>query len=284
MASTFLSAAATFGPLLAYDSRANESPNTAKGNFMAISLLSCQNLSKTYESDGRAVDVIRNVSLEIFPGDFTVLMGSSGSGKSSLLYLLSGLESISSGSISFDGQDITRWSEEQLSLLRRRGMGFVFQAFNLVPNLTLLENILAAGYLTDAGKTDIEQRAKKLLSDMGISDLANRLPAQISGGEQQRAAIARALVNAPKILFADEPTGALNSASGTRVLDQFSALAMDNQTIFMVTHDLKAACRGKRILFLRDGELKGEFRFEAGMDSLEQREESLFSWLSAQGW
>jgi putative ABC transport system ATP-binding protein len=251
---------------------------------MPASLLSCQNLSKSYESDGRAVDVIRNVSLEIFPGDFTVLMGSSGSGKSSLLYLLSGLESISSGSIAFDGQDITRWSEEQLSLLRRRGMGFVFQAFNLVPNLTLLENILAAGYLTDAGKADIEQRAKKLLSDMGISDLANRLPAQISGGEQQRAAIARALVNAPKILFADEPTGALNSASGTRVLDQFSALAKDNQTIFMVTHDLKAACRGKRILFLRDGELKGEFRFDAGMDSLEQREEALFSWLSAQGW
>jgi putative ABC transport system ATP-binding protein len=163
-------------------------------------------------------------------------------------------------------------------------MGFVFQAFNLVPNLTLLENLLAAGYLTDAGKADIEQRAQKLLSDMGISELANRLPAQISGGEQQRAAIARALINEPKILFADEPTGALNSASGTRVLDQFSALAKDNQTIFMVTHDLKAACRGKRILFLQDGELKGEFRFEAGMDSLEQREESLFSWLSAQGW
>lgn len=251
---------------------------------MPASLLSCQNLNKSYESDGRVVDVIRNVSLEIFPADFTVLMGSSGSGKSSLLYLLSGLESISSGSISFDGQDITRWSEEQLSLLRRRGMGFVFQAFNLVPNLTLLENILAAGYLTDASKSDIEQRARKLLSDMGMEDLANRLPAQVSGGEQQRAATARALINAPKILFADEPTGALNSASGTRVLDQLSDLAKANQTIFMVTHDLKAACRGKRILFLRDGELKGEFGFEAGMNSLEQREEALFSWLSAQGW
>jgi putative ABC transport system ATP-binding protein len=251
---------------------------------MPASLLSCQNLSKSYESDGRAVDVIRNVSLEIFPGDFTVLMGSSGSGKSSLLYLLSGLESISSGSISFDGQDITQWSEEKLSLLRRRGMGFVFQAFNLVPNLTVLENILAAGYLTDAGKPDTEQRAMQLLSGMGMAELANRLPAQVSGGEQQRAAIARALVNAPKILFADEPTGALNSASGTRVLDQFSDLAAANQTIFMVTHDLKAACRGKRILFLRDGELKGEFWFEAGMDGLEHREEALFSWLSAQGW
>jgi putative ABC transport system ATP-binding protein len=251
---------------------------------MSASLLSCRNLSKSYESDGRPVDVIRNVSLEIFPGDFTVLMGSSGSGKSSLLYLLSGLESITSGSISFDGRDITQWSEEQLSLLRRRGMGFVFQAFNLVPNLTLLENILAAGYLTDASKADIEQRARKLLSDMGMEDLANRLPAQVSGGEQQRAATARALINAPKILFADEPTGALNSASGSRVLDQFSDLAGANQTIFMVTHDLKAACRGKRILFLRDGELKGEFQFAAGMDSLEQREETLFSWLSAQGW
>jgi len=247
-------------------------------------LLSCSNLSKSFESDGAPVEVIRDVSLEVHPNDFTVLMGSSGSGKSTLLYLLSGLESISNGQIWFEGEEITNHSEKQLSLLRRGGMGFVFQAFNLVPNLTLLENVLAAGYLGPGSKREIEERARELLGGMGLADLTNRLPAQVSGGEQQRAATARALINKPRILFADEPTGALNSASGASVLDQFTDLAKQDQTIFMVTHDLKAACRGNRVLFLRDGALHGEFGFDSGMTSYEQREEALFGWLSAQGW
>jgi len=251
---------------------------------MSESLLSCSQLSKSFESDGLAVPVIRDVSLDIHEGEFTVLMGSSGSGKSTLLYLLSGLESISAGQIWFSGEEITNHSEKALSLLRRSGMGFVFQAFNLVPNLTILENVLAAGYLASADKKDVEKRAKQLLDGMGLGALGGRLPAQVSGGEQQRASTARALINSPRILFADEPTGALNSAAGIGVLDQFSALAEENQTIFMVTHDLKAACRGSRILFLRDGSLEGEFEFEKAEDSYEQREESLFNWLSAQGW
>jgi len=210
--------------------------------------------------------------------------GSSGSGKSTLLYLLSGLESISSGQVWFDGDEISLYSEKNLSLLRRSGMGFVFQAFNLVPNLTLLENVLAAGYLTVSAKKDIEARAVQLLEGMGLGKLTGRLPAQVSGGEQQRAATARALINSPRILFADEPTGALNSASGTAVLDQFSTLSEHDQTIFMVTHDLKAACRGNRVLFLRDGMLHGEFKFDVSLKGYEQREEVLFHWLSARGW
>jgi putative ABC transport system ATP-binding protein len=251
---------------------------------MSESLLSCSRLSKSFESDGLAVPVIRDVSLDVNEGEFTVLMGSSGSGKSTLLYLLSGLESISAGQIWFEGEEITHYGEKALSLLRRKGMGFVFQAFNLVPNLTILENVLAAGYLVSADKKDVEQRALQLLDNMGLIELTGRLPAQVSGGEQQRASTARALINSPKILFADEPTGALNSSAGISVLDQFSALAGQNQTIFMVTHDLKAACRGSRILFLRDGALEGEFTFEDTDESYEQREESLFNWLSAQGW
>ncbi len=263
---------------------------------MSETLMSCTDLSKSFESDGEPVPVIRAVSLEIYQGDFTILMGSSGSGKSTLLYLLSGLESISAGRVWFEGEEISSYSEKQLSLLRRSGMGFVFQAFNLVPNLTLLENVLAAGYLTATSKKDIEARANQLLTDMGLGKLTGRLPAQVSGGEQQRAATARALINSPRILFADEPTGALNSASGSAVLDRFSALAKQDQTIFMVTHDLKAACRGNRVLFLRDGALHGEFKFEAldhnaghsadhstGQD-LVQREEALFGCLSARGW
>jgi len=255
---------------------------------MSESLMSCQGLSKVFDSEGEPVPVIRDVSLDIYQGDFTVLMGSSGSGKSTLLYLLSGLESITSGQVWFEGEKISTYSEKKLSMLRRSGMGFVFQAFNLIPNLTLLENVLAAGYLTSSDKAGIEMRAINLLGGMGLGKLIGRLPAQVSGGEQQRAATARALINSPRILFADEPTGALNSASGMAVLDQFSGLAKQDQTIFMVTHDLKAACRGNRILFLQDGMLHGEFKFdlvEQGADpDYGKREEELFSWLSAKGW
>jgi putative ABC transport system ATP-binding protein len=211
-------------------------------------------------------------------------MGSSGSGKSTLLYLLSGLESITSGEIHFDGREISGLGEKALALLRREGMGFVFQAFNLIPNLTLYENVLAAGYLGSRSKTDIESRATELLEGMGLGELGGRLPAQVSGGEQQRAATARALVNSPSILFADEPTGALNTAAGDMVLDQFTRLAEQGQTIFLVTHDLRAACRGNRIIFLRDGSIHGEFTFDDATQTLEQREETLFTWLSAQGW
>jgi putative ABC transport system ATP-binding protein len=251
---------------------------------MSEYLLSCTNLHKRFQSNGASVEVIRDVTLEIRRGDFTVLMGSSGSGKSTLLYLLSGLESITSGEIFFDGREISRLDERALSLLRRTGMGFVFQAFNLVPNLTLYENVLAAGYLGSKPKPEIEQRATELLDLMGLGELTGRLPAQVSGGEQQRAATARALINSPALLFADEPTGALNSAAGDRVLGSFSDLAERGQTIFMVTHDLRAACRGSRVVFLRDGAIHGEFAFEDGGRELDRREESLFTWLSAQGW
>ena len=251
---------------------------------MSEILLSCNGLNKSFDTDGQQVPVIRDVSLEVRAGEFTVLMGSSGSGKSTLLYLLSGLESISSGEIHFQGRNISGQGEKELALLRRQAMGFVFQAFNLVPNLTLLENVLAAGYLSPANKSQVEERAQSLLQEMGLGELSDRLPSQVSGGEQQRAATARALINSPDILFADEPTGALNSAAGKSVLDHFSALADRDQTIFMVTHDLKAACRGNRVLYLSDGSLHGEFRFESPVQSLDQREEELFGWLSARGW
>jgi putative ABC transport system ATP-binding protein len=251
---------------------------------LSETLLSCKNLHKSFQSNGSAVEVIRDVSLDVCAGDFTVLMGSSGSGKSTLLYLLSGLESITSGQIHFDGREISGLDEKSLALLRREGMGFVFQAFNLVPNLTLYENVLAAGYLGSSSKADVESRATELLDGMGLGELGGRLPAQVSGGEQQRAATARALINSPSILFADEPTGALNSAAGDMMLDSFTALAEGGQTIFLVTHDLRAACRGNRVIFLRDGSVHGEFTFDDDIQARERREESLFAWLSAQGW
>jgi len=249
-------------------------------------LLACKDLFKTFSTgaDDAKVDVIRGVDLEVQAGDFTVLMGSSGSGKSTLLYLMSGLESITSGESWFENQKISEMKEKDLSMLRRKGMGFVFQAFNMIPNLTLLENILVAGYLGDTNKKAVEDRARQLLDSFGLADLAERRPAQVSGGEQQRAATARALINSPRILFADEPTGALNSAAGTKVLDHFTDLAAKGQTIFMVTHDLKGACRGSRVLYMSDGQINGEYKFEDDKMPFNEREELLFAWLTKQGW
>jgi len=248
------------------------------------SLLSCHGVFKSYRSDDAEVEVIRGVNLDVRRGEFTVLMGSSGSGKSTLLYLLSGLDTVSSGDVWLDGQKISTSSEKELSLLRRKSMGFVFQAFNLVPNLSLLENVMLAGYLSAGSKKQVMEKSMQLLCKFGLEKICHRLPAQVSGGEQQRAATARALVNDPLILFADEPTGALNSSAGQNVLEHFAGLADQNQSIFMVTHDLRAACAGDRVIFMRDGRIHGEFRFPDEVRSLKQREESLFVWLTGQGW
>lgn len=251
---------------------------------MTDSLLSCDSVFKSFRSNGAEVEVVRGVSLDARRGEFTVLMGSSGSGKSTLLYLLSGLETVSSGEVRLGGRKISSSSEKELSLLRRNSMGFVFQAFNLVPNLTLLENVLAAGYLGAGSKSQVREKSMQLLAKFGLAKICHRLPAQVSGGEQQRAATARALVNDPLILFADEPTGALNSSAGQNVLEHFAGLAEQNQSIFMVTHDLRAACAGDRVIFMRDGRIQGEFRFADESRSLKPREEALFTWLTEQGW
>jgi putative ABC transport system ATP-binding protein len=248
------------------------------------SLLSCTDVFKSYRSNDAEVEVIRGVSLDARKREFTVLMGSSGSGKSTLLYLLSGLETVSSGDIWLNGQKISSSTEKELSLLRRNSMGFVFQAFNLVPNLTLLENVMVAGYLGTSSKSQVKEKSRELLGKLGLEKISHRLPAEVSGGEQQRAATARALVNDPQILFADEPTGALNSSAGQSVLELFASLADQNQSILMVTHDLRAACAGDRVIFMRDGRIHGEFRFAVERPLLKQREESLFAWLTEQGW
>jgi putative ABC transport system ATP-binding protein len=247
-------------------------------------LFGCKNLGKTFTSQGSSVEVIKDLTLDVYQGDFTALMGGSGSGKSTLLYLLSGLETITSGNVWFENHDLSTMSEKAQSILRRKGMGFVFQAFNLVPNLSLLENILVAGYLGSTDKNGVEKKAMSILNSMELGDLSERLPSQVSGGQQQRASIARSLINCPDVLFADEPTGALNSSAGEMVLDHFSQLAKQGQTIFMVTHELRAACRGDRVLYMKDGKLHGEYRFSVSEDSYEKREKSLFNWLSAQGW
>lgn len=248
-------------------------------------IITTRDLCKTYVSGKVQLHAVRNANLVIREQEFTVIMGSSGSGKSTLLYLLSGLDSATAGSVNFAGTDLHVQSEKQAARFRRGNVGFVFQAINLVPNLSLLDNVVISGYLRRQSRTQVRLRALQLLREMDLADAAVRLPTQVSGGQQQRAAIARALVNQPAVLFADEPTGSLNSAQGQKVLDILSRINRSGQTIVMVTHDIKAACRADRILFIKDGRISGEMTqspFQA--EQTDAREKEVFRFLTDRGW
>ena len=201
-------------------------------------IIHTKDLRKTYQSGNRAVAVINGINVEIYKGDFTIIMGSSGSGKSTLLYLLSGLEPPTSGEIWMQQEAIHNIDERNMTRLRREVIGFVFQDFNLVPNLTFLENILIPAYLVKNDRKALQDKASQLMDKMGILSLASRLPSEVSGGEQQRCSMARAVINDPQIIMADEPTGNLNSNSSKAVLDILSDLYQQGQSIIMVTHDI----------------------------------------------
>lgn len=242
-------------------------------------------LCKSFISDGEVNNVIKNLDLEIYEGDFTVIMGSSGSGKSTLLYNLSGMDEVTTGKVYFEGIDITRMKENEISKLRKERLGFVFQGINLIPNLTVYENILSPTYKTKAERREIEGKIETLLEKMELTSHRKKFPNQMSGGQKQRAAICRALINNPKILFADEPTGALNSSQGENVLDIFTTINNEGQSVVMVTHDLKAALRGNRIIYLKDGRIDGELNLEQyDRISALEREEVLYKFLKEKGW
>jgi len=197
---------------------------------------------------------------------------------------LSGLDQINGGKIFFQNQAIQNMTEKELALLRRNHIGFVFQNSNLVPNLTLQENILMTGYLKDGNRNSVMERVDLLLEQTELQEYKNQLPSQLSGGQQQRCAIVRALINSPDIIMADEPTGSLNSASSNNVLDIFSQFHQIGQTILMVTHDIKSAIRGQRILFFRDGNVMDELIFKNEELPMEEREKLLTQWLIEKNW
>jgi putative ABC transport system ATP-binding protein len=209
-------------------------------------------LTRRYGEGPTAVDALRGVSLEVEQGGLVAVMGPSGSGKSTLMHLLAGLDNPTSGTVSIGGTEITNLDDRLLTLLRRKHVGFVFQFFNLLPMLSAEENILLP--LTIAGENPDRGWLEELLSRIGLSDRRSHRPAELSGGEQQRVAIARALVTRPTILFADEPTGNLDSKTGGEILELLRASSADyGQTIVMVTHEGRAASIADRILFLADG-------------------------------
>ena len=228
--------------------------------------------------------VLNGIDVEIFAGDFTVVMGPSGSGKSTLLYTLSGMDRSSSGQLFYRGQILTDASEKKLTKLRAKDFGFVFQRAHLISNLTLHENIRMAGLIGKMTERETKLRADDLISRMNLEGAKDRLPSQVSGGEAQRAAVARAVVNKPMILFADEPTGALNKANSVDVLNLLSSLHTEGQSVLLVTHDREAALRGNRILYLEDGAIIGELELPIYEGKDRSREEKLSAWLEGLGW
>lgn len=254
--------------------------------IMKKTALSTQKLSKTFSTGGgKTQTVLNNLDIEIYKGDFTVIMGSSGAGKSTLLYALSGMDRPTGGSISFYNTEIGKLNNDKLAVFRREHCGFVFQQMFLLDNMSVLDNILISGLLNSKDRKAIVSRAKELFTKVGLTEtIWRKFPSQLSGGEVQRAAIVRALINQPKVVFADEPTGALNSASGNAVLDVLSQVNDNGQSIVMVTHDLRSARRGNRILYIRDGVIDGECdlgKYESGSA---QRHDKLNSFLAEMGW
>jgi ABC-type lipoprotein export system ATPase subunit len=214
--------------------------------------VSAIDVTRRYGSDGSAVDALAGVTLDVPVGQFTAVMGPSGSGKSTLMHILAGLDSPSSGSVSIGGREITRLNDRQLTLLRRTTIGFVFQAFNLLPMLSAEENVLLPLQL--AGRKPDRDWVAQVMATVGLSERRGHRPAELSGGQQQRVAIARALVTEPTVLFADEPTGNLDSRSGQQILALLrEASTVHGQTTVMVTHDPRAAATADRVVYLSDG-------------------------------
>ena len=248
-------------------------------------ILKAENLSKSFSSGGVLQHVLKNIRLDLYKGDFTVIMGASGAGKSTLLYALSGMDVPTLGTISFAGTEISGCSQDELAVFRRMHCGFVFQQIYLIDGMSLMDNVLAAGLLVSKDKKALLARAKELFQAVGLSsETQKKFPVQISGGEAQRAGIVRAMINSPEILFADEPTGALNSKTGLDVLDTLTRFNETGQSVVMVTHDMRSARRANRILYLKDGVILGECSLGRYVHGDKGRHEKLSGFLAEMGW
>ena len=251
-------------------------------------ILEVKDLCKTYVIDKRQNNVLRNVSFNVEEGDMVAIMGPSGSGKSTLLYSVSGMDLATSGSVLFDGQDIMKLDKNTLAKKRLDDMGFIFQQMYMMKNLTILDNILLPAVESKKSRDSRAEkvsRAEALMRKLSIIEAADHDINEVSGGQLQRACICRSMINHPKLLFADEPTGALNRASSTEVMNELVRLNDEGTTIMMVTHDAKVASRCKRVFYILDGTIKGEYTAPAD-ESLSDmdRERRLNNWLLDFGW
>ncbi|WP_339265987.1 ABC transporter ATP-binding protein [Paenibacillus sp. FSL R5-0470] len=247
-------------------------------------ILETKGLNKTFVTgQGTPQTVLKDVHLQVSKGEFVAIMGPSGSGKSTLLYTISGMDRMTSGSVVFKGQDISGLSESELAELRLNQMGFIFQQMHLLKNLTIRDNIILSAYRAKiVSRRTINNRAAELMKKTGISALAERDITQVSGGQLQRAAICRSIINEPDILFGDEPTGALNSKAASEIMEILIDINQTGTTILLATHDAKVAAQAERVLYMLDGSIVSEQwlgKFNRINGDLKEREEKLSAWL-----
>lgn len=248
-------------------------------------IIEAKSINKIFKKNQSSIQIIDDLNFKIYEGEYTVIMGRSGAGKSTLLYCISGMDNISSGEVLLNDKNISKMSEKELSNVRTNDIAFIFQSFNLFNDLTLFENVAYIGYKGNKDKSIVNEKVNSIFEQLDILESKNKYPNEVSGGQKQRAAIARALINNPKIIFGDEPTGALNSSAGESVLDILSELNENNQTIILVTHDLKVAARSTRLVYLKDGKIDGELYLgKFNKDKLDNREKKVFEFLNEKGW
>ena len=250
------------------------------------SIISVKSLCKTYIVKSYSNNVLQNVDLELEDGGFVTVMGPSGSGKSTLLYTVSGMDKMTAGSVIFDGKELSSMSDKELAGLRLLEMGFIFQQMYMMKKLCVMDNIILPAYQAGRKRADINSKAETLMRRLGIIDIAEREINEISGGQLQRACLCRALINDPKVIFADEPTGALNSKAAEDVMDELCSANRSGTSILMVTHSARVAARSDRVLYLVDGNIKGEIVLGRCTEETEMnsRERKLNSWLMEHGW
>lgn len=251
-------------------------------------ILEVKNLCKTYIVNKRQNNVLKNVNLYVAEGEMVAVMGPSGSGKSTLLYAVSGMDSITAGEVAFCGRNLAEMTQKELAGLRLDEMGFIFQQMYMLKNLSVLDNILLPACQSDKIKEtrrETTERGHALMRKLGIIDIAENDINEVSGGQLQRACICRSMINRPTMIFADEPTGALNRSSSDEVMEELAMLNRDGTTIMLVTHDVKVAARCSRVLYIVDGNIQGEYNLDQYDSSrLRDRERALGGWLIEMGW
>lgn len=253
-------------------------------------VLQTKGLCKTYVVNKRQNNVLKNIDLTINEGEMVAVMGPSGSGKSTLLYCVSGMDRLTAGEVTFNGKDTSKLRDKELAQLRLDEMGFIFQQMYMMKNLSVLDNIILPSVRSKKNKESrkqTEERGRALMRRLGIEEIGGNDINEVSGGQLQRACIARSMINSPQMIFADEPTGALNRASSDEVMDELLSLNRDGTTVMCVTHDPKVAAKCSRVLYLVDGNIVGEKElghFEGGAKELRDRERTLNNWLMEQGW
>ncbi|MCR4795846.1 MAG: ABC transporter ATP-binding protein [Ruminococcus sp.] len=253
---------------------------------MNTTILDVKDLCKTYIINKRQNNVLRNVSFHIDKGEMVAVMGPSGSGKSTLLYTVSGMDKMTAGNVSFCGKDLSDMNENALAEMRLDDMGFIFQQMYMMKNLSIIDNIILPAVKSKKKKEncrDITKRGKELMHKLGISEIGDNDINEVSGGQLQRACICRSMINDPDMIFADEPTGALNRTASDEVMNELTKLNDNGTTIMLVTHDAKVAAKCSRVLFIVDGNIKGEYNINKEL-SLHERERGLNNWLQEMGW